>query len=182
MPSSVSDPFEDIFNLEDRFYNEGYEQGSRDGILAGRIEGRSVGISKGFDKFLEGGRVYGKSLVWANRIHLSSSSPSRLSTSATTTDGLSSQQSRVAEESSRKCSLPPLPTNNARLQKNIVALHALVEPDTLSTENSDEAVNDFDDRIKKAQGRVKVIERVVGEQPLEAATTGPGTTEANTRI
>ncbi|KAL2757971.1 hypothetical protein ACRALDRAFT_207201 [Sodiomyces alcalophilus JCM 7366] len=200
MDSSISDPFDDVLNLEDRFYNEGYEQGSRDGIQAGKIEGRSVGIAQGFDKFLESGRAYGKSLVWANRIHLSSSS-SRPSTSATpgsqsplpsssnspstwsksAADGVSSHPSQVTDEGTGTCSLPRLPSSNIRLQKNIVTLHALVEPDTLSTENSDEAVNDFDDRVKKAQGRVKVIERMVGEQSLEAGPTGSAT-EASTRI
>lgn len=200
MSSSISDPFDDVFNLEDRFYNEGYEQGSRDGILAGKIEGRSVGIAQGFDKFLESGRAYGKSLVWANRINLASSS-SRPSTPATSgpqspvpssshslptssksaTEGQSSSQTPVTDEGTRTCSLPPLPSSNIRLQKNIVTLHALVEPDTLSTENSDEAVNDFDDRVKRAQGRIKVIERMIGEQSLEAGSTA-SPTEANTRI
>jgi hypothetical protein len=42
-------------------------------------------------------------------------------------------------------------------------LYGLVETESLVTENTDEAVDEFDDRLRRAQGRVKVIERMVGE-------------------
>ncbi|KAF4119967.1 Essential protein Yae1, N terminal [Geosmithia morbida] len=52
--------------------------------------------------------------------------------------------------------------NNARLEKNISSLYALVDPKTVSIENSDTAVQDFDDRLKKAQGKERIIDRIVG--------------------
>ncbi len=58
--------------------------------------------------------------------------------------------------------LPRLPSN-PRLERNIRSLLALLEPGTLSVENTDEAVNDFDDRLKAARGKVKIIEKMVGE-------------------
>ncbi|KAL7949464.1 hypothetical protein V8C42DRAFT_310953 [Trichoderma barbatum] len=143
MPKMSSDPLEDVFTLEDRFYTQGYEQGVQDGARAGRIEGRSFGMEKGFEKFLESGRLAGKSLVWANRL------PKK-----------PSQQTNPLEKSSETCTLPPLPSN-PRLEKNVKLAYALVEPDTLSTDNSDEAVQDFDDRVKRAQGKVKIIERML---------------------
>ncbi|KAL6864033.1 DUF1715 domain-containing protein [Trichoderma novae-zelandiae] len=141
-----TDPLEDVFNLEARFYTQGYNQGVEDGTRAGRIEGRSFGMEKGFDKFLESGRLAGKSLVWANRLPASK-----------TTAQQATASERGAEET---CTLPPLP-NNPRLAKNVRLAYALVEPETLSTENSDEAVQDFDDRVKRAQGKVKIIERML---------------------
>ena len=39
----------------------------------------------------------------------------------------------------------------------------MLEPGTLSTRNDDDAVNDFDSRVKGARGKFKVVERVVGE-------------------
>jgi hypothetical protein len=42
-------------------------------------------------------------------------------------------------------------------------LYGLVEPGTLSTTNDDEAVNDFDSRMKGAQGKLRIIERAIGE-------------------
>ncbi|KAL0476057.1 hypothetical protein QR685DRAFT_490246 [Neurospora intermedia] len=71
--------------------------------------------------------------------------------------------------------------NNARLEKHVSTLFALVETDTLAKENTDDAVNDFDDRLKRAQGKAKIVERMVGEiserkraNPPAAAGGGAG--------
>lgn len=138
-----SDVFDDILHLEQKFYADGHRLGAADGARAGRAEGRSFGLEQGFDKFAEAGRLYGKAIVWANRLPSSLSPPS----------GAKNQQQK----------LPALP-GGARLEKNITTLHALVELDTLAAENSDEAVNDFDDRVKRAQGKARVVERQVGEE------------------
>lgn len=164
-----SDPFDDLLNLEDNFYSEGYKQGVADGDRAGRIEGRSFGIEKGFEKFVEAGRLYGKSIVWANRLPTQTLASSSSLSSSTT--GLGTQGSPTAtdasttgvEKNDSSERLPGLNSGGARLEKNIVTLYALVELDTLSTENTDDAVNDFDDRLKRAQGKSRVIERHVGE-------------------
>ncbi|EEY14510.1 conserved hypothetical protein [Verticillium alfalfae VaMs.102] len=152
-------------NLEERFYDEGYTQGTKDGDRAGKIEGRSVGLANGYDKFLESGRLYGKSLVWANRLQVRTPSSAEVegAVAASTPAGPASTTVKNSTGAQNKCLLPPLPSTNSRLEKNIIVAHALVEPDTLSTENNDDAVNDFDDRVKKAQGKVKVIERMLGE-------------------
>lgn len=155
--NNIEDPFDDVLNLEDKFYSEGYTQGVADGERAGRIEGRSFGIEKGFEKFVEAGRLYGKSIVWANRLP-GSSPPTQ-------------DQKRMEEEHEQR--LPVLRGGGSRLEKNIVTLHALVELDTLSTENTDEAVNDFDDRVKRAQGKARVIERQIGEDSSSTAATNP---------
>lgn len=147
---AFSDPFDDIINLEEKFYSDGHKAGVADGARAGRIEGRSFGIEKGYEKFVEAGRLYGKAVVWANRLPQAQASTS------------------IAEQQQ----LLLLPTlggggGGARLEKNVLTLHALVEPETLSTENSDEAVNDFDDRVKRAQGKARVVERQVGEEGVK---------------
>lgn len=153
---ATNDAFDNLLNLEEDFYSEGYEQGVADGERAGRIEGRAFGIEKGFEKFIEAGRLHGKSIVWANRLPQAQRPQPRgaaaAPSDASTPPGDSKQQA-----------LPVLSGGGARLEKNIVTLHALVEPDTLSTENTDDAVNDFDDRVKRAQGKARVIERHVGE-------------------
>lgn len=155
----AEDLFDNLLNLEDKFYDEGFKQGKDDGERAGRIEGRSFGIEKGFEKFAESGRLYGKSIVWANRL------PQK--------DQAKPESSDTTDTTSQ--SLPAL-SGGARLEKNIVTLHALVEPDTLSTDNNDESVNDFDDRVKRAQGKTKVIERQTGEEASKDG--GSGSTEA----
>lgn len=149
----ASDPLEDVFTMEDRFYTDGYNQGLKDGAKAGRIEGRSFGMEKGFEKFCESGRLASKALIWANRL------PQKPKTVGD--DAASGSASSSSSSSGETCTLPPLP-GNARLEKNIRLLYALVEPETLSTANTDESVQDFDDRFKRAQGKAKIVERMVG--------------------
>lgn len=163
---ATNDPFDDLLNLEDEFYSEGYEQGMADGDRAGRIEGRAFGIEKGFEKFIEAGRLHGKSVVWANRLPQARQQPPAAGAAPSATSSPSEGQQ----------ALPALSSGGARLEKNIVTLHALVEPDTLSTDNTDDAVNDFDDRVKRAQGKARVIERHVGEDAgLATPTKDDGT-------
>jgi hypothetical protein len=64
MPSTA---FDEVLGLEEEFYEEGYRQGLADGVKAGQIEGRTFGLEKGFEKYVESGRLHGKSLIWANR-------------------------------------------------------------------------------------------------------------------
>jgi hypothetical protein len=156
---ATTDPFDDILNLEDQFYLQGYQQGQADGLQAGRIEGRSVGLSKGFDKFFESGRFYGKAVVWANRLP---AGPSSTSNSLEEHGDGDEKTAAAATSETLELRLPPL-SSNSRLEKNVVAVHALVEPDTLSTDNTDDAVDDFDDRVKRAQGKMKIVERIIGE-------------------
>jgi len=155
-----NDPFEDVLNLEEQFYQEGYKLGQEDGDKAGRSEGRSLGLERGFQKFAEGGKLFGRAIVWANRLPAVKSK--HAAGGASDADLESTAITNAGKKESQIISLPSLP-NNARLEKHITTLYALVEADTLSTENTDEAVNDFDDRIKRAQGRAKIIERMVGE-------------------
>ena len=180
----AEDPFDDLLNLEDRFYEEGYKQGTEDGIQAGRIEGRSFGLEKGFEKFLESGRLHGKAVVWANRTPCLLP---RLSADKPNEERVPSRSS--VQEGSDIGGLPALP-KNSRLEKNITTLYALVEPETLSTENTDESVNDFDDRVKRAQGKAKIIEKMVGEDggshvasisPRGGTSGGDGISGATTR-
>lgn len=182
------DIFDDVLNLEEDFYQEGYEHGYRDGAEGGRVEGRSVGMKQGYEKFVEAGRLQGRALVWANRIprlrslppaqsqpskeevpkspQTESSSPSTIHTSSHPGENAGNSVDGEGRHSrSRSRRLPDLmPSNNARLEKNVATLYGMVEPGTLSTQNEDEAVNDFDSRLKGAQGKLKVIERVVGEK------------------
>ncbi|KAL2073616.1 hypothetical protein VTL71DRAFT_10942 [Oculimacula yallundae] len=171
----ASHTFDEVLGLEEQFYREGYDQGREDGVKAGRIEGRTFGLEKGFEKYIESGRLYGKSIVWANRMpsiqkHTADSDkpiqPSHQQLSTTSPDLLS-----LDVKPSR---LTPLPENQ-RLAKHLKVLHALAESESLSTENSEEAVSDFDDRLKRAQGKAKIIERIVGEHQGDGANSHPTT-------
>ncbi|KAE8453006.1 hypothetical protein EG329_012193 [Mollisiaceae sp. DMI_Dod_QoI] len=153
--------FDEVLGLEEEFYDGGFQQGLADGVKEGRIEGRTFGLEKGFEKYTESGRLYGKSLVWANQILPTRQLPpaQRMANNDTSTSCTTSHP--PDQHPSSSLSLPPLP-NNQRLVKHIKVLHALSESESLSTENTEEAVTDFDDRLKRAQGKTKVIERIVG--------------------
>jgi hypothetical protein len=141
-----STTFDEILGLEEQFYEEGFRQGVEDGVKAGRIDGRTFGLEKGFEKYLESGRFYGKSLIWANRL------PQYTTKKHNNSD----------TEREIILNLPPLPENH-RLAKHLKVLHAVSESASLSTENTEEAVSEFDDRLKRAQAKAKIVERMVGE-------------------
>lgn len=148
------DLFDEALNVESTFHSQGYNEGLKDGAQAGLAEGRGFGLQKGFEKFYESGRLAGKSVVWANRL------PSnRESNSGSSSD------------SNTQSTLPPLP-NNARLEKNVNTLYSLVDPKMLSIENSDAAVQDFDDRLKRAQGKERIIDRVVKGPSKDGSSEG----------
>ncbi|KAI2638852.1 DUF1715-domain-containing protein [Hypomontagnella submonticulosa] len=168
MPSDdlFDDPFDDLLNLEEQYYKEGYEEGFKDGTEAGRIEGRSVGMKKGFEKFLEAGRMQSRAIVWANRIpNLKKQSEASKSHAQQDSQQQPSEEAPSSSQDKDEPEQKSLPTlnSNSRLEKNVTLLYGLLEPGTFSTKNDDESVNDFDSRIKGAQGRVKMIERAVGE-------------------
>ncbi|KAI5860166.1 hypothetical protein GGS23DRAFT_582835 [Durotheca rogersii] len=191
MPPGDSDDelFEDILNLEEQYYREGYEQGYQDGAEAGRVEGRSVGLKKGFEKFVEAGRLQGKAMVWANRVaDFPARSPSQARDHR---DGGSkaAEEGRAPAETPSACPpspsapgrLPPL-RGNARLEKHVAMLYGMLEPGTLSMANDDESVNDFDSRVKGAQSRVKMIERAVGEAVPAASSADSAPANRNDNI
>lgn len=178
------DLFDDVLNLEEQYYQEGYAEGLKDGVEAGKTEGRSVGLKSGFEKFLEAGRLQGRALVWANRLPgLAAGITDSKTAQLDAATGASELDSSVAQAVETTASLPRLPASNTRLEKNVVTLYGLLEPGTLSTQNDDEAVNDFDSRLKGAQGKAKIIDRAIGEKVLvpegAAGEHSPSAKEAN---
>lgn len=151
-----SDPFDDLLGLEDKFYDEGYQLGSTEGAKAGKIEGRVFGLEKGFEKYVEAGRLNGRSIVWAGRIP-QEDMPDKAASAAEVQQG----EPHTANSIPEGTSLPLL--TNPRTRKHIQVLYGLSEPASLSTDNTEDAVSDFDDRLKRAHAKVKILERLLGE-------------------
>ena len=154
-----STTFDEVLSLEEQFYNDGLQQGLADGVKAGQIEGRTFGLEKGFEKYIESGRLHGKSIIWANRI----TQPHEGIPSANGQQRLSNIDLISHDESSSGPLMVPQLPANTRLVKHVKVLCALTESESLSTENTEEAVSDFDDRLKRAQAKAKIIERMAGE-------------------
>jgi hypothetical protein len=148
-----SDPLDSLLSLEDQYYTEGYNLGLTEGARAGRIEGRTFGLEKGYEKFLELGRLGGRAAVWSARL-------------TPTPDSASS---------SRDVQFPPLEASE-RLRKNARRLCDLTDAATISTENSEDAVEEFESRLKDARAKATLISKAVGEDgQLDASADASGT-------
>lgn len=182
------DPFDSLLGLEDRYYDEGYQLGVADGSRAGRIEGRIFGMEKGFDKFVASGVLHGRAEIWGSRLPRgqelgSDSQPLARSVPNEGTDERIEASQGTTKQQDVGSMLPSLAAN-PRLEKHIQTLYALVEPVSLSTQNTEDAVSDFDDRLKRASAKAKVIEKLVGETSFDTEedfTTKPGSSAGRDR-
>lgn len=170
------DPFDTILSLEDDFYKEGYDLGVSDGDHAGLVEGRLFGLEKGFEKFAAMGALHGRATIWAGRLPDKSSYQGvakEQSREVRTRAGLEqpSEQEQSADSSqARSNGHVPRLQETARLETHVRTLYALAEPGSLSTENNEESVSEFDDRLKRAEGKIKIVEKLTGERIHEEAS------------
>ena len=169
-----SDPFDELLSLEDKYYNEGYDLGVLDGDRAGLIEGRLFGLEKGFEKYVAMGKLHGRAMVWAGRLSESKRrvdgvvKEQKMKAAASTNQAPSTQDERGTNAligAGQAASKLPA---NPRLANHVRTLYALTEPGSLSTENSEFSVSEFDDRLKRAEGKIKILEKLTGETvPVE---------------
>lgn len=139
---SPSDPFDTLLSLESQYHAEGRSLGLSDGATSGRIEGRVFGLEKAYEKFLELGTLGGRAAVWDARLPGSSA-------------GL--------EVGKEDAGLAPLTGASERLTKHVRRLVELTDMNDVSRENSEEGVQDFDDRLREAKGKAVLVEKLVGE-------------------
>ena len=172
MSTIEDDPFDSILSLEDNFYKEGYDLGISDGDRAGLIEGRLFGLEKGFERYASMGKMYGRAVVWTGRLP-----PSRDASVSDKKDASAADMKSLLKNSSMqksnggvqpgaerltgRATVPGLPAH-VRLEKHIRTLYALTEPESLSTDNNETSVSEFDDRFNRAEGKIKVIEKLTG--------------------
>ena len=168
MTAMEEDPFDTLLSLEDGFYKEGYDLGVSDGARAGLIEGRQFGLEKGFEKYTAMGKLHGRAMIWAGRLPGTRSHVDVINKEATEVNLAEALDSVAIQDYDAKLyrpieqHAPPLPAN-PRLETHVRTLYALSEPGSLSTDNNEDAVSDFDDRLKRAEGKVKVVKKLIGE-------------------
>ncbi|KAL6714935.1 hypothetical protein ACLMJK_007195 [Lecanora helva] len=189
--------FDDLLSLEDDFYKEGFDLGVADGDQAGRVEGRLFGLEKGFEKYAAMGKLHGRAAVWAGRTPEFGSDGGNWHTgeeAGRSRKPLSPSSVQAESPQNFEGHAPRLPINT-RSQTHLRVLYALTEPSSLSTENNETSVSDFDDRLKRAQGKAKILEKLTanfkttnqseetspldrGPEPVEFATEkGDGSIE-----
>ena len=138
--------FDTLLNLEEQYYLQGYNEGYRDGIASGKLEGHSLGFKTGFEKFSELGFLAGQATIWAQACGIS---------------GIISEPNLTPSSTSSPIEPPIASNSTAKLKMHIRDLYALVRPDSLHTENTDQAMIDLEDRLKRAQGKARVIESLL---------------------
>lgn len=146
-----------LLNLEDDFYTSGLEQGRRDGLRQSSFESRVFGVEQGFQKAVLMGRLQARARIWAARLKSQQTQGTKETEPSTRQEG----------EDGISTGIPPLQANERlqkTLEKHVEKLLQLVDPKTLSSANTDEDVGDFDDRLKKAEAKAKVIELLVREE------------------
>lgn len=148
------DLLESVLGLEEKFYHEGYQLGLADGARAGYTEGSVFAVEKGFSKALEIGKLYGKALVWNQRF---------VSRTLKQSTEILSDGDNSTEVYTELCAGMPEIRGESRVAKNIQLLLGLVDPATLSLENTEDAVSDMEERLKGAQMKTKLIQRSLGE-------------------
>lgn len=182
MSKPHDDLFDGLLDLEETFYNEGYDQGMADGKRAGLIEGRFFGLERGFQKYAAMGQLHGRAVVWSARLpplqakngvgidhnpDLLMSDTDEQSKLESLREGRGQNSPKPIDDTSELIALPMLP-ENPRLEKHVRTLYALAEASSISTENTEDGVADFDDRLKRAEGKMKIIQRLTGEiKPTE---------------
>jgi mRNA export factor len=154
-----TDILDGILELEDEFYKEGYALGVADGARAGYTEGSVFAVENAFEKLLQLGKLYGKALVWNQRL---------ISSATTTTSSTAAIEKSAATEEPPAfdvdiCKSMPELHQGSRLAKNIQTLLALVDPATLVLENNEDAVSDIEERLRGAALKAKLIQRALGE-------------------
>ncbi|KEF56719.1 uncharacterized protein A1O9_06909 [Exophiala aquamarina CBS 119918] len=171
----ASDPFDELLDIENNYYKEGYDAGVVDSTYAGLVEGKVFGVEKGYEKALELGKHRGRALVWQRRLGLSNASGEALREVTTSSAGTPTASTLSDAAMMRQvCQTLPRLSTNARLQRHVEALSIAADPASVAKDNSDEAVTEFDERIAKARAKAKVIATIVGEtfNPTSTGNTG----------
>ena len=69
-------------------------------------------------------------------------------------------------------------SQSERLVRHVKRLAELTNADDVSRENSEDGVQDFDDRLREARAKVVLVERLVGENGKENGGAGGGAAAA----
>ncbi|OCT49983.1 Essential protein Yae1 [Cladophialophora carrionii] len=165
----ATDPFDDLLDLENDYYQEGYNAGVSDSTYAGMIEGKVFGVEKGYEKALDLGKLHGRALLWQGR-----------SQAAQPEEPLRSPISAPSDLSRLGGIVRALPqlSVSSRVQRHVESLHATSEASSIAKDNSDEAVTEFDDRIAKAKAKAKVVANTAGEALNPTSTSNAGIEDA----
>ena len=139
------------------------------------------GLEKGFEKFVVMGRLHGWGDMLASQF-ASSATEKEVGVQHAAKEGCTGVGSEGLEREGREgpdgaerggrdrgdavAGVKGKEGKEARLKKNIRTLWALTEPASMDTANTEDTVAAFEDRVRRAEGKGKVVGRLVGEVGL----------------
>lgn len=68
MTTNSEELFDPLLNLEEQYYDEGYEEGKKDGKHAGYLEGKQFGLQTGYQRFLSIGILQARVDIWKEKL------------------------------------------------------------------------------------------------------------------
>ncbi|KAK9450151.1 uncharacterized protein V1518DRAFT_194236 [Limtongia smithiae] len=152
MDDSMDDLFDSLLNLESTFYEQGYAEGFADGLRAGTSEGKQFGLQTGFRRFLSAGILQGRCEIW------SSTAPDDAAPARERTRQSQHKQQRASDnDNENETDLTPLSGGRASRQLRILQDLVIDVP----TQNDEAAVDEFENRMKRARARAKVVQRLM---------------------
>ncbi|KAJ8096994.1 hypothetical protein POJ06DRAFT_37702 [Lipomyces tetrasporus] len=127
------DLFDSLLSLESSFYQQGYDEGLNDGLRSGTSEGKQFGLQTGFQRFVSIGILQGRCRVWS--------------------------ELGSGKNPSSNAAADLVLLGGGRSTKQLQVLTDLVTG--IPTENTMDAVEDYENRFKRARARAKVVVRLL---------------------
>lgn len=147
--SDLATAFDSLLDLETYHYDLGHAAGLRDGLAVGGAEARLFGLEQAFARFATMGALAARCRIWTARCKSA---------------GLDDNDHKDAMPNTAVSTTWPSLCAPARLAQHLTTLHALTDLRTLGATNEDADVGDFDERLRRAQAKVKIIQRPLGEE------------------
>ncbi|ODV85502.1 hypothetical protein CANARDRAFT_23035 [[Candida] arabinofermentans NRRL YB-2248] len=155
--------FDSVLNLEDQYYNEGFNEGQLEGSMKQFHEGKELGIQTGYQRLLIIGQLRTLVNYWIEKID-------RLIESNTMGTESSSSDLSVSVVS---VSVKKPKRDNHKVKKTLdglkMLLDSLYDNDKINLTNSDEDVQTYETILKKARAKVRSLSTVLGDEELYAS-------------
>lgn len=147
-----------LLDLESTYEAQGHADGLRDGRAQAHTSAKLFGLEKGWEKYLPMAQLRWRAERYAEMYGVPIDPAIALSTPGSSSSPSSADSKPVAMQSDDTRQQQ----HASRLQKHITTLLALTSANTLTYLNTDEAIGDFEERLKRAQAKCKVLERMLG--------------------
>ncbi|CDK26844.1 unnamed protein product [Kuraishia capsulata CBS 1993] len=140
--------FDDLLNLEEKFYREGFEEGVQAGKQNNFREGKELGIQTGYQTFLYVGQIRGLTHSW--KLYVDKINSGEISPPSERVGGKERDWVKVSNQISELKSL----------------VDSLYENGKLNLTNSDDDVSKISSTIKALRTKARIIAGILAQREL----------------